>query len=257
MLKQLNIFFEHVESMTFVSCSALYWMFVAPFREKGWRMDHVFYQMVFVGVRSLLIVAAVNAFMGAIMAMQTAYLLKQFGAIMYTGSLVAVSFAREIAPLLTALILSGRVGAAMTAELGTMQVSEEIDALDVMGIHPIRFLLVPRLLAVLVMVPCLTVIADVMGILGGYLIGVFYLHLDGALYLDKSLDILVYKDLYTGLIKSVFFGFIIGLVGCYFGLIVRGGAEGVGRSTMIAVVSSMLLIIGADCFFTALFYFSF
>lgn len=250
-------FFQHASSMTYLLGQMFYWMTVGAVKERCFSRAHLVQQMVFAGVRSVGIVILINGFMGAIIAMQTAYLLKMFGSLMYTGSLVSVSFTREIGPLLTALIVSGRVGSAMTAELGTMTVSEEVDALDVMGIHPVRFLVVPRVLALMLMLPLLTVVADVVGMVGGLLVGTINLHIDVFLYIDKSIDVLTHKDLYTGLIKSFFFAVIIGLVSCYRGLIVRDGAQGVGSATTISVVQSMMMIVAADCFFTALFYFVF
>ncbi len=254
-----TVFFRHVENLTFLSLGALYWIFVAPFskNKKNIKWEHVLQHMLFMGVRSTLIVVVVSGFMGMIISMQMAYILKKFEATLYTGSLVGVSFARELGPLLAAIVLSGRVGASIAAELGTMKVDEEIEALHVMGINPLRYLVSPRILAILIMLPCLTMLADVVGIVGGFVIGVCNLFIEPMLYVQKTFDALVLKDLFTGLIKSFFFAFIIGIIGCYQGLTVKGGAEGVGKGTQNAVVVSIVLVILADCFFTALFYFVF
>ncbi len=250
-------FLRHLSSIFGLFIQTLYWIFIAPFKKRAFRPRHLFDQMVKVGVGSVPIVFLVSIFMGMVLAMQTAYQLKKLGALMYVGSLVAVSVTREIGPLLTAIVVAGRVGAAMAAELGTMKVSEEVDALETMGLNPVQFLIAPRLLAIFIMLPCLTIFADLMGMVGGYIIGVFNLGIRSDLYIHKTIDALALKDIYTGLIKSFFFAGIIGMIGCYEGFIVKGGAEGVGKATTISVVNSIILVIAADCFFTALFYFVF
>ena len=164
---------------------------------------------------------------------------------------------RELGPVLTALVIAGRVGAAITAEVGTMQVTEQVDALKTLGSDPIRYLSVPRLIALLIMLPILTIYAYIIGILGGYLVGVYKLGISSTLYMNMTWDSLRLKDLYTGLFKSGVFAAIIATVACYEGFETAGGAEGVGRSTTLSVVISFILIITADCFFTALFYFVF
>lgn len=235
----------------------LYWMLVAPFRGKGIRIRSVAEQMVRIGVNSLPIVTLIAFFVGLIMAMQSAYQLQKFGATIFVANLVAVSLIRELSPLLTAIVVTGRSGSAITAEIGTMKVSEEIDALQTMGLNPVKFLVVPRTLALLIMLPCLTIIADVIGIFGGYFIAMVTLDVTSVRYIDQTILALTLKDLMSGLIKSAFFALIIALVGCYQGLIVKGGAEGVGKSTTQSVVASIFLIIASDVFFTALFYSTF
>jgi phospholipid/cholesterol/gamma-HCH transport system permease protein len=170
---------------------------------------------------------------------------------------VSVSLIRELSPLLTAIVISGRSGSAITAEIGTMKVSEEIDALQTMGINPIRFLVVPRTLALLIMLPSLTIIADLIGIIGGYSISMLTLNLTSVRYINQTISALVFKDLLSGLIKSFFFALIIAMNGSYQGFSVHGGAEGVGKSTTRSVVVSIFLIILADVLFTALFYSAF
>ncbi len=234
----------------------LYWTFFGPFKGKFSRRQSVFYQMTFVGVRSVIIVFFVDVFTGIVIAMQTAYQLQQMGAVIYVASLVAIALCRELSPVLTALVVAGRVGSAIAAELGTMKVSEQIEALDTMAINPVRFLAVPRFLALLLMLPCLTVLGDIAGILGGYIVGTGSLHISPDLYMQTTFKFLKLKDIYTGLTKSVVFSIIIALIGCYEGLNTRGGAEGVGRGTTRSVVISFILIILADCVITAIFYFS-
>jgi phospholipid/cholesterol/gamma-HCH transport system permease protein len=218
------------------------------------RLSHTTQQLVRTGADSVPIVAVMCFLVGLILAMQAAYQLEPFGATIYVADLLAVSMTREMGPMLTAIIVTGRSGSAIAAELGTMKVSEEIDALRTMGIDPIHLLVVPRTLALMVAVPCLTLIADAVGIAGGLSIAVTALKLSAVQYLKETADALVMKDLLTGLVKSLFFGLIIAQVGSYQGLRVSGGAEGVGRATTTSVVSSIFLIILADLAFTALFY---
>jgi phospholipid/cholesterol/gamma-HCH transport system permease protein len=168
---------------------------------------------------------------------------------------VAVSLTRELAPVLTALIVAGRVGAGITAEIGSMTVTEQVDALRAFAVNPVKYLVVPRFLALVIMLPLLTVFSDLIGMLGGFVICVYKLFISPTLYFTMIIEALTVKDIVTGLIKTVFFGMIIALVGCHQGLNVESGAEGVGRSTTIAVVISFILIIVSDCFFTTLFYF--
>lgn len=234
----------------------LYWIFIGPFKRKFVSSEYIFEQMVFTGVRSLSIVFFVNFFTGVVLAMQSAYQLSKLGATMYVAGLVSVSMARELAPVLTALVVAGRVGAAITAQLGSMQVTEQIEALDTMALDPVRFLVVPRFLSLLIMLPALTIVGDVVGSFGGYIVGVFNLDISSSLYIDTAFRFLELKDVYTGIFKSFVFGGIIAIVSCYQGLSTTGGAEGVGRYTTTSVVMSFILVIMADCLLTGLFYFS-
>jgi len=176
---------------------------------------------------------------------------------MYTGALVSVSMTRELGPLIVAIVVSGRIGASIAAEIGSMKTAEEIDALKTMAINPVYFLVVPKFLALFLMVPCLTALGDLIGMLGGYLIGVTSLGIGSQIYIDKNFDALVTKDVATGLIKSFFFAATIAFISCYQGMTVQGGAEGVGRATTKAVVSSIVMIILIDTLFTAIFYYVF
>jgi phospholipid/cholesterol/gamma-HCH transport system permease protein len=234
----------------------IYWLFVGPFKKKAAKRDSIFEQMLFMGVKSLIIVVFVALFTGIVIAMQTAPQLQSLGAVIYVAGLVAVSLTRELAPVLTGLVIAGRVGAAITAELGTMKVTEQVEALENMALNPVRFLVVPRFLALVIMLPCLTILADAVGIFGGYLMGVFSLNINSGLYIDTTFRFLTTKDVMTGVIKSVVFGAIIALIGCYQGLNTRGGAEGVGKATTTSIVTSFILIILADCILTATFFFS-
>lgn len=218
--------------------------------------ENIAAQLVFSGNRSLVIVFFVTIFTGIVLAMQTAYQLQKMGGVLYVASLVAISLCRELSPVLTALVVAGRVGSAIAAELGTMKVTEQIEALEIMAINPVRFLAVPRFVALFIMLPSLTIIGNISGILGGFLVGVNSLHLSPDLYLQTTFKYLELKDIFTGLTKAFVFAMIIALVGCFEGLNTKGGAEGVGKATTKSVVTSFILIILADCVLTGIFYFS-
>ena len=213
------------------------------------------YEVLKIGNQSLFIVSICALFIGIVLALQSAYQMQRLAAEIYIASLVSLSVVREIGPVLTALIVAGRVGSSIAAELGTMKVTEQIDALETMAVDPVKFLVVPRLLGGLIALPLLTLWADALGILGGFLIGTIKLGLLPSLYWRMSTMPLVFKDLASGLLKSCVFGVIIAAVSCLEGFRTEGGAEGVGRSTTRAVVSSFLFILLADCMFTAFFYF--
>ena len=227
---------------------------LGPFRGERFRFRAMLVQSVRAGYSSLPLVMLISFFIGMIMALQSAYQLRELGAVDLVADLVAVSITRELAPLLTAIIVAGRFGSAIAAQLGTMKVSQEIDALTVMGIDPVSFLVVPRLVALLVSLPCLTVFADVVGVVGGLAVAVGVLEMGMSGYISDTFDALVLQDIFTGLVKALAFAGIIGLVGCDQGLRTEGGAEAVGRATTASVVRSIVLIIGADLFVTALFY---
>ena len=255
--KTVKAWFVILSDFLHICYQAFYWIIVGPTKKKKpIKQPVVFEQMVFMGAKSIVIVFFVTLFTGIVLAMQSAYQLSKMGGTIYVASLVSISICRELGPVLTALVLAGRIGASITAEIGSMKVNEQIEALDTMGINPIRFLAVPKVLALFFMMPCLTVIGDVSGMLGGYLIGIFNLKINSHLYLQTAFKYLTLKDIYTGLSKSVIFAVIIALVGCYQGLYTRGGAVGVGKATTLSVVTSFILIIIADCVMTGIYYFS-
>ncbi len=212
-------------------------------------------QMLEIGVDALPMVALLAMCSGFILAMQGASELRRFGALHYVIDLVAIGFTREMGPLLTAIAVSGRSGSAFAAEIGTMTVTEEIDALKVMAFEPVEFVLAPKYLAALVAVPCLSVVSNFFGILAGGLFMLFSTRLNLLLYFHYVLTSIELRDVVAGLIKSVAFATIIAHVGCLEGFRVRGGPDAVGRSTTTAVVRSTFLVIVADAVFTAIFYF--
>jgi len=214
-------------------------------------LRNTFKQMLEVGVLSVPVVVITAIFTGMVLALQTYTGFKRFGAESLVGSVVALSMTREMGPVLTGLIVAGRAGAAMAAELGTMRVTEQIDALETLATNPVKYLVVPRFIAGLIMLPALTVMADIIGIIGGYLITVGHFGASSAEYWRRTWDFLENDDIYNGLIKAGFFGGAIALVCCYKGFYTKGGAEGVGKGTTGAVVISFMTILIADYFLSA------
>lgn len=245
-------YIDYTGAITKLFFQTIYWMFVPPFKR-----ERTFAQAQKIGVESLSIVSLVAFFIGVILALQTAYQMQKLSSEIYIANIVALSLVRELGPVITSLIVAGRCGAAITAELGTMKVTEQIDALETLGTSPVKYLVVPRLLAFTFMLPILTLYANIIGIVGGYLICVYRLGIRGGMYWYMTFHSLQIKDLTTGLIKTIVFGMIIAMVGCLEGMRVEGGAEGVGKATTKSVVTSFILIIAADCVFTAIFYFIF
>jgi phospholipid/cholesterol/gamma-HCH transport system permease protein len=211
-------------------------------------------QMEQIGVRSLGVAGITTIFTGMVLALQTALSLPSLGIKYYIGSVVAKSLVRELGPVLTALIVGGRIGSGMTAEIGTMKVTEQIDALRSMATDPVKQLVVPKLVATLVMLPSLTVIGDGLGILGGLIVATFTLNLTPGLYLNDVFESLTLGDVGSGIAKSFFFAYFIAIVGCYNGLNTTGGADGVGRATTNTVVLAAILVLVSDFFLTKLFY---
>lgn len=219
------------------------------------KWDRTLEQVSLIGAHGVGIVLFLNFLVGVVLALNGAAQLRQFGASIFIADLVGVAMTREMAPLITAIIVAGRSGSAIAAELGTMVVSQEIDAMRAMALPPGRYLLVPRILGLILSMPCLTVLADVAGILGGAFIGVVLLGLSASAFLDETQQALVVRDVIMGLTKSAVFALLIGLTACYQGLYVRGGAAGVGRATTASVVSSIVLCIIANAVFTTFFYY--
>ncbi|NCC24491.1 MAG: ABC transporter permease [Deltaproteobacteria bacterium] len=226
---------------------ALSLLFLPPYR-----IRLLFKQMDFIGVSSLFVVVLTGLFTGMVLALQTYYAFRMFSAETLVGATVALSMTRELGPVITALMVTGRAGSAIAAEIGTMRVTEQVDALTVMAINPVQYLVVPRVVAGVIMLPLLCAISDIVGIAGGYLVGVKLLGIHGGLFMNKIYEYVGLDDVYNGLIKAACFGFILTLVGCFKGFYTRGGAEGVGRATTQSVVLSSVLILMSDYVLTAL-----
>ena len=248
--------FETVYWIFYAPVSGILKKFNVPIKRKPLNVPSVFHQMVFMGMDSVLIVFFVCFFTGVVLAMQAAPQLRDMGAVFYVAGLVSVSICRELGPVLVALVIAGRIGSAITAEIGSMKVNEQIEALETMAISPIRYLAVPKFLSLFFMLPCLTIIGDMAGIFGGYFIGTTTLRINHGLYIQTAARFLDLKDIYTGLSKAFVFACIIAMVGVYQGMKTEGGAVGVGRATTVSVVTSFVLIIIADCILTGIYFFS-
>lgn len=248
--EHIFLFMEYLGNLVVLFLQTIFYAFMPSFNKKRF-----FEQSKRIGLDSLPIVSIVAIFTGMVLAIQTAYQMKKLSSEIYIANIVALSLVRELGPVLTALIVAGRMGAAITAEIGTMNVTEQIDALQTLAANPVKYLVVPRFLGLLFMLPLLTLYSDLVGIFGGYAICVYKLGISSSIYLNMTFESLALKDLFTGLIKSICFGIIIALVSCFAGLKTEGGAEGVGKATTGSVVTSFIFIIAADCIFTALFYF--
>jgi phospholipid/cholesterol/gamma-HCH transport system permease protein len=239
-------FVEEAGQIMILFVKTLGWAFRPPFQAR-----EIIKQMLEVGVRSFPVVIITAGFTGMVLALQSYTGFKRFGAETMVGTVVALSVTRELGPVLTGLMVSGRVGSAMAAELGTMRVTEQIDALYTLATNPIKYLIVPRFLAALIMLPLLVIFADVIGMLGGYLVSVQILGTNPTIYVRRTWNYLEFNDLYSGLLKALVFGMIIATISCYQGFSAEGGAEGVGRATTKAVVVSSLTILISNYFITA------
>jgi phospholipid/cholesterol/gamma-HCH transport system permease protein len=228
-------------------------LFRSPLKH-GRNLNRAIHQAMLGGVGAIPIISLIAFFIGVIMALQGAYELQRLGALQLVASLVAISITRELGPLITAIVVIGRSGSAFAAEIATMRVTEELDALETMALNPIAFLVSPKFLAMAFMLPCLVVWADLMGVLGGSFFGVIGANFTFGSYMTATRDALSLRDVMTGLVKSLVFGLVITAVGCQEGFSTGAGAEEVGKSTTRAVVISIFLVVLVDLIFTALFY---
>lgn len=241
--------------MTILLGQILWWTVMSLVKpDIRFRRPALIYQMVRVGVRSISIIVLVQMFIGIILVLQMAPTLDMYGQLSSVANIIAIAVFRELGPLITAVVLSGFAGASIAAEIGAMVESEEVKALRAHALNPINFLVVPRVLATVLMMIGLTVISDVMGIIGGFTTAVGFLGIDSQVYLQNTQTALVAKDFITGLFKAGIFGLQISMIACYLGLRVTGGAVGVGKATTQTVVFSIVSLIATDCLFTAIFY---
>jgi phospholipid/cholesterol/gamma-HCH transport system permease protein len=247
--EKIEQFFLEVGRFFVILWRVVAWTFRPPYD-----LRQLLNQMTRVGIDSVPVVMLTAVFTGMVMALQTFSTLKRFNAEGYVGSLVALSMVRELSPVLSALIMAGRCGSAMGAELGTMRVTEQIDALEVQATDPIHYLMVPRVWATTIMLPMLVGLANAVGIAGGYVVSVILFGANPVTYLDNTFQFMDYDDVTSGLVKAAVFGALIALVGCQKGYFTTGGAEGVGRSTTRAVVLASIAILISDFFLTKLLY---
>ncbi|MEC9492312.1 MlaE family ABC transporter permease [Flexistipes sp.] len=232
--------------MVLLLIDAFKWMFIPPFRFR-----QLLKQVEFIGVNSLSVIVLTGTFTGMVFAFQSYIGFHKFGAEYMVGTIVGLGMARELGPVLSAIMVAARAGSAITAEIGTMRVSEQIDALNSLAVEPVQYLIVPRILAGLIVMPLLNIIAVFCGTIGGYFVGVNILGINKTLYLENMYKYVGAEDLYNGIIKAVVFGLLLTLVGCYKGFYTHGGAQGVGRATTESVVLSCVLILVFDYILTA------
>ncbi|MBI3090907.1 MAG: ABC transporter permease [Candidatus Tectomicrobia bacterium] len=239
------------------SCGSIAHLWLQTLRqsvEPPYRLRLIVKQMELVGVNSLPVVLVTTTFTGMVLALQSYIAFRRFNAETLVASVVALSITRELGPVITGLMVAGRAGSAMAAEIGTMKVTEQIDALISLATNPVKYLVVPRFLASAVVLPLLTIIADLVGIVGGYIVAVYIFNSNPNVYVRNTTYMLETADVYTGLAKSVVFGMMVSIVGCAEGFHAEEGASGVGRAATRAVVFASLGILISDYFLTALFY---
>ena len=239
----------------YLIADAAYFSIAGLFNRRGIRKGEFVNQCILIGMNALPIIALISFLIGFILALQSAAQLRQFGAAIYVADLIAISMTREMGPLVTAIVFAGRSGSAIAAELATMVVTEETDALRSMALHPTRYVLVPKIYAISLTMPLLTIISVVIGIIGAMVIGFVYLGIGIKPFYQEVLTVLFFRDIMTGLVKSLIFAWIIVLVGAHYGFSVKGGSEGVGRVTTAAVVASIFWVILADSILGLIFYF--
>lgn len=211
-------------------------------------------QIVKIGYESLPLALAASAFVGMVFAVQVATEFVKFGAGKYVGGIMAIAMARELGPALAGIVIAARVAAAITAEIGTMEVTEQIEALEALGSNPVRYLVIPRFIACALMMPILTIASDVIGFLGGYLVGIYVVQINPTEYMETARSLLTMWDIWGGLIKTIVFGMLIAIIACYRGLTAKGGAKGVGEATTSSVVTSLITIFIVNYFLSIAFF---
>ncbi len=249
-------FLQSIKDGLYLISDISYWSFVGIFDKRGQRKGSVIQQALFIGVDALGIIALLSMILGLILALQSAAQLRQFGANIFVADLMAVSMVTEMGPILTAIILAGRSGSSIASEIATMQVTEEIDALKMMAINPIRYVVVPKFHAITICIPLLVTASTLIGIFGGLIVAVTYLDLSATVFIDRVFEVLTLRDALIGLGKSYFFAWVIVIIGSYYGFNVKGGAEGVGKVTTQAVVASIFWVIILDAINSLIFYFN-
>ncbi|HIE59785.1 MAG TPA: ABC transporter permease [Persephonella sp.] len=248
-MKKIYEFINHIGSITLLFLEAFKFVFIKPPKPK-----HIIKNMAEIGANAAPLIAITGFFTGGVLVVETYPTFHQFNAEFLIGALVSLSLSRELSPVLVALLVTARSGSAMAANIGTMRITEQIDALEVMAVNPIRYLITPRLIASVIVVPLLTILSIASGILGGYFVATELYSINPYLYLEKMKDFTELYDILGGLYKSAVFAVIITTISTYFGYVAKGGAEGVGKATTTAVVVSSVLILILDYFLTALIY---
>ncbi len=243
-------FLEYIGGLSRFFAQTLYWSFKPPFH-----LRRISREIYICGTQSLFLVSTISIFTGIVLALQTAYQLRQLSSEIYIANIVALSLCRELGPVLTALIVAGRVGSSIAAQIGTMKITEQIDALRALATSPVKYLVVPKFLGMVISLPLLVVWSDFLGISGGLAVSVWKLGINPYTFIRMSIESLRFRDYLTGIFKALCFAIIISMVCSYEGLSTQRGAEAVGRATTLAVVKSFFLIIACDCLLTYIFFF--
>jgi phospholipid/cholesterol/gamma-HCH transport system permease protein len=250
----LNLWSAMID-VVYLLADIFFWSFVGVFDRKGQRKGSVIHQGLLIGADALGIIALLSFILGLILALQSAAQLRQFGANIFVADLMGISMVTEMGPILTSIILAGRTGSSIASEIATMKVTEEIDALKMMAINPIRYIVVPKFHAITICIPLLVTASTLIGIFGGLIVAVVYLDLSWISFVNRIFEVLTLKDVFVGLGKSFFFAWAIVIIGTYYGFNVQGGAEGVGKVTTQAVVAAIFWVIILDAINSIIFYF--
>ena len=254
---KFNDFISQIISFIVLSADIFSYAIKAVFSKEGRRKGSIYEQILLMGNNAVPIVFLLAFLIGLILSLQSASQLRQFGANIYLVDLIVISMITEMGPMITAIIVAGRSGSAIAAEISTMKITEELDALKVMALNPLKYVVAPKMIAMTISLPILTIFANIIGILGGFLIAVLYLDLSPIVFFNRAVDVMTLSFWWQSMLKSVLFSWLIVLIGSHFGFNVKGGAEGVGKATTASVVAAIFAVIMTDALLSIIFYFDF
>ncbi len=249
--------FYHIRDFIILAADIFYFSFVSVISSKGRKKGSVYEQINLIGNNAVPIVFLLSFLIGLILSLQSAAQLRQFGANIFLVDLIVIAMITEMGPMITAVIVAGRSGSAIAAEISTMKITEELDALKVMALNPLKYVVAPKMLAMTLSLPALTIMANLVGIFGGFIIAVLYLDLSPNIFFDRAVDVMSLNFWGQSILKSVLFSWLIVIIGSHYGFRVKGGAEGVGKATTASVVASIFAVIMTDAFLSLIFYFEF
>jgi len=248
-------FFKELVNFTILSADIFYYSIRSVFNSSGRRKGSVFEQMFLMGNNAVPIVALLSFLIGLVLSLQSAAQLKQFGANIYLVDLIVIGMILEMGPILTSVIVAGRTGSAIAAEISTMKITEELDALKVMALNPLKYVVAPKMLSLTLCLPILTILSNLVGIFGGFVIGILYLDLSYDIFISRTIDVMTLYFWWQSMLKSILFSWLIVLIGTYFGFSVKGGSEAVGKAATSSVVAAIFAIIMTDAVLSLIFYF--
>lgn len=250
-------FFDQLRSFLVLSADIFFYSLRSVFKHDGRKKGEVYHQILLMGNNAVPIVCLLAFLIGLILSLQSAAQLRQFGANIYLVDLIVIGMILEMGPMITAVIVAGRSGSAIAAEISTMKITEELDALQVMALNPLKYVVAPKMLAMSVSLPILTILANMVGIFGGFIIGVLYLDLSADIFINRAVEVMALSYWRQSMLKSILFSWLIVLIGSHFGFNVKGGAEGVGKAATASVVAAIFAVIMTDAFLSLIFYFEF